>query len=159
MLAITALKGLFGPSAYRVYAGAIGRCPTTFSRNISDRTTVTNRLVLTTCALLDHAKAIGIEPTAILQQYSSMNVPQMARKSWLHSTFEDLFGTEALERDPIHVDGRRNTGTAKARCAVRTALPPHCSDTACLARQRPRSTTYSASFRPRSIPSGGLDHG
>lgn len=97
MLAITALKGLFGPSAYRVYSGAIGRCPTTFSRNISDKSTVTNRLVLTTCALLDQAKSAGIEPTTVLQQYANMYVPQLAKKSWLHSTFEDLLGPEALQ--------------------------------------------------------------
>lgn len=96
MLAITALKGLFGPSAYRVYSDAIGRCPTTFSRNISDKTTVTNRLVLTSCVLLGQAKSVGIEPTTILQQYASMYVPQMARKSWLQATFEDLLGPEAM---------------------------------------------------------------
>lgn len=96
MLAIASLKSLFGPSAYRIYAEAIGRCPTTFLRNVSDASTVTNRLVLTTGALLEQLKASGTDPLVILTQCKTLYIPQMFNKSWLHATFEDLLGADAI---------------------------------------------------------------
>ncbi|MGN0932065.1 hypothetical protein [Falsigemmobacter intermedius] len=96
MLAIASLKALFGPSAYRIYAEAIGRCPTTFLRNVSDPTTITNRLVLTTGALLEEAQAAGTDPHSILTQCRSLYIPRTLNKSWLHVTFEDVLGQDAI---------------------------------------------------------------
>lgn len=98
MLAISSLKALFGPSAYRVYSDAIGRCPTTFLRTVSDASTLTNRLVLTTGALLQQARACGMDPHQILMQCRTLYIPQMLNKSWLHATFEDLLGPDAIEQ-------------------------------------------------------------
>jgi hypothetical protein len=68
MTALSLLKDLFGPAGYRHYAEALGRQPTTFHASVSDGTTLTARLVGTSCALLQEARSAGLDPAGLLSQ-------------------------------------------------------------------------------------------
>jgi len=104
MRAISSIKELFGPSGYRIYSAALGRCPTTFNRNVSDERTLTSRLVLTSCKILRSAKAAGLCPHMLLDQASRIYIPTTGRKSWLFTTFEEILGDAAIAQIAAHFD-------------------------------------------------------
>lgn len=68
MIARSSIQQLFGRSGYVTYARAIGRCPTTFNRSVSNPSTVTSKLVIVVCELLSLAKEAGHCPIRLLDR-------------------------------------------------------------------------------------------
>jgi hypothetical protein len=77
MTALSLLKNLFGPAGYRRYAEALGRHPTTFHASVSDGTTVTSRLLGTSCALLQYARSAGLDPDDLLARACFSPLPDL----------------------------------------------------------------------------------
>lgn len=102
MSALSALKDLFGPSGYRLYADALGRGPTTFHASISNSETVTSRIVALTCHYLLMARDAGISPQTILQgagqtQFALMALDQDDRRTDLQMALVAVWGDHALD--------------------------------------------------------------
>ena len=86
MSALSALKDLFGPSGYRLYADALGRAPTTFHASISNAETLTSRIVEFTCHYLMMARDAALDPAAIIDdagqtQFAMMSLDQNDRRT------------------------------------------------------------------------------
>ena len=103
MLALFALKDLYGACGYRTYSTAIGRCPTTFNRSVSDASTVTSRLVLGACGLLSVAKESGLCPHQIVQAAGKISMPRLSDKTWLQETLEQILGEDAIDQMARHL--------------------------------------------------------
>lgn len=108
MSALSALKDLFGPSGYRLYADALGRAPTTFHASISNAETVTSRIVEFTCHCLMIARDAGINPQSVLQdagqtEFALMALDQNDRRTDLQMALMAIWGEDALDRLGKHL--------------------------------------------------------
>lgn len=90
------MKDVFGPSGYRMYAEAFGRCHTRFHASVSNPATVTSRLVRCACDLLKEVRDYGEEPEDVLTQAATARLAAHEGWSQLQEIFEMLLGRDAV---------------------------------------------------------------
>lgn len=104
MIARSSIQQLFGRSGYVTYARAIGRCPTTFNRSVSNPSTVTSKLVIVVCELLSLAKEAGHCPIRLLDLSNIAPFPSVGTKTGLQQALEDQIGPDAVDQLARHLD-------------------------------------------------------
>lgn len=114
MQALERVKHLLGRGGYRVYAKAIGRAPTTFHSSVSDPSTITSRLVILSCDLLQQAETCGENAERILSQSGQAFFPSLDGRGGVQIALEACLGAEASER----LQERLDMSPASVRNAV-----------------------------------------